>query len=116
MTKKEKIADLKKRIEEWDRKRLGMAGLRLLKFQLADLDRNFPLHDQFIREQGMRLSPEDYQMDLQNRLNKRLDDLADEFNRMLVDEAEKLEQANKEKRSWEKVTQEILFNHSEIGS
>ena len=64
----------------------------------------------------MRFSPEDYQMDLQNRLNKRLDDVADEFNPMLVNEAEKLEQASKERRSWEKVTQEILFNHSEIGS
>ena len=116
MTKKERIADLKKRIAEWDRKRLGMEGLRLLKFELAILDMKTPLHDQFIREQGMRLSPEDYQMDLQNRHNKRLDDLADDLNPMLVDEAEKLEQANKEKRSWEKVTQEILFNHSEIGS
>ena len=111
MTKKEKIADLKKRIAEWDRLSMGMEGLRLLKFQLADLDRNFPLHDKFIEEEGMRLSPEDYQIDLQNRLNKRLDELADAFNPMLVNEAEKLEQANKEKRSWEKVTQEILFNH-----
>jgi len=59
----------------------------------------------------MRFSPEDYQMDLQNRLNKRLDDVADEFNPMLVNEAEKLEQASKERRSWEKVTQEILFNN-----
>ena len=50
-------------------------------------------------------------MDLQNRLNKRLDDVADEFNPMLVNEAEKLEQASKERRSWEKVTQEILFNN-----
>ena len=64
----------------------------------------------------MRLSPEDYQLDMQNRLNKRLDELADEFNPMLVNEAEKLEQASKEWRSWEKVTQEIRFNHSEIGS
>ena len=63
----------------------------------------------------MRLSPEDYQMDLQIRLHKRLDELADEFNPMLVNEAEKLEQASKERSSWEKVTQEILFNHSEIG-
>ena len=116
MTKKEKIADLKKRIAEWDRSKLGMEGLRLLKFQLADLDRNFPLHDKFIEEEGMRLSPEDYQIDLQNRLNKRLDELADDLNPMLINEAEKLEQANEERRSWEKVTHEILFNRSEIGS
>ena len=50
MTKKERIADLKKRIEEWDRSRLGMEGLRRLKFQLADLDRNFPLNDKIKME------------------------------------------------------------------
>ena len=54
MTKKEKIADLKKRIAEWDRKRLGMEGLRLLKFELAELDRNIPLHDQSLEEGFMR--------------------------------------------------------------
>ena len=54
MTKKEKIADLKKRIEEWDRKRLGMEGLRLLKFELAELDRNIPLHDLHIKGEGVR--------------------------------------------------------------
>ena len=68
----------------------------------------------------MRLSPENYQKAV-DRLNKphrklyelepRVGILATGLNPMLVNEAEKLEQANKEKRSWEKVTQGILFNH-----
>ena len=55
MTKKEKIADLKKRIAEWDRKRLGMEGLRLLKFELAILDMKTPLHDLYMKGEGVRV-------------------------------------------------------------
>ena len=55
MTKKEKIADLKKRIAEWDRLSMGMEGLRLLKWELADLDRNFPLHDLFLKGEGFKV-------------------------------------------------------------
>ena len=73
----------------------------------------------------MRFSPEFYQkaMERQNKLQKKLCELeprvgilATGLNPMWINEAEGLEQANKEKRSWEKVTHEILFNHSEIGS
>ena len=56
MNKKERIADLKKRIEEWDRSKLGMTGLRLLKFELAELDRNIPLHDLYMKGEGVRTS------------------------------------------------------------
>ena len=56
MTKKEKIADLKKRIAEWDRLSMGMEGLRLLKFELAELDRNFPLHDLFMQGKSIKVS------------------------------------------------------------
>ncbi len=73
----------------------------------------------------MRLSPENYQKAV-DRLNKpdrklyelepRVGILTAGLNPILIKEVEGLEQANKERRSWEKLTQEILFNHSGIGS
>ena len=76
----------------------------------------------------MRFSPETYQkaMERQKKLHKmyegihRLEPkvgiLNAELNPILIKEVEGLEQANKERRSWEKLTQEILFKHSGIGS
>ena len=55
MTKKEKIADLEKQIAEWDRLSLGMTGLRKLRLELADLRRNFPLHDLFIKGEVIKV-------------------------------------------------------------
>ena len=72
--------------------------------------------------------PESYQkaMDIQKKFHKMYEEiprlepkvgiLTTGLNPMLVKEVEGLEQANKERRLWEKVTQEILFNHSGIGS
>ena len=76
----------------------------------------------------MKTSPESYRkaMDIQNKLHKmyegipRLEPkvgiLTAGLNPILIKEVEGLEQANKERRSWEKLTQEILFKHSGIGS
>ncbi len=76
----------------------------------------------------MRFNPETYQkaMERQKKLHKmyegipRLEPkvgiLTAGLNPILVKEVEELEQANKERRSWEKATQEILFNPSGIGS
>ena len=76
----------------------------------------------------MRFSPENYQkaMERQKKLHKmyagihRLEPkvgiLTAGLNPILIKEVEGLEQANKERRSWEKLTQEILFKHSGIGS
>ena len=76
----------------------------------------------------MRFSPENYQkaMGRQKKLHKmyagihglepKVGILTAGLNPILIKEVEGLEQANKERRSWEKVTQEILFNHSGIGS
>ena len=76
----------------------------------------------------MRFSPETYQkaMERQKKLHKmyegipRLEPkvgiLTAGLNPILVKEVEGLEQANKERRSWKTVTQEILFKHSGIGS
>ena len=76
----------------------------------------------------MKTSPESYRkaMDIQNELHKmyegipRLEPkvgiLTAGLNPILIKEVEGLEQANKERRSWEKVTQEILFINSGIDS
>ena len=50
------------------------------------------------------------------RLEPKVGILTAGLNPILIKEVEGLEQANKERRSWEKATQEILFNHSGIGS
>ena len=71
----------------------------------------------------MKTSPERYRkaMDIQNKLHKmyegipRLEPkvgiLTAGLNPILIKEVEGLEQANKERRSWKTVTQEILFNN-----
>ena len=73
----------------------------------------------------MKFSPETYQkaIDRQNKLHEMLYELEPKvgiltagLNPILIKEVEGLEQANKERRSWEKVTQEILFINSGIGS
>ena len=76
----------------------------------------------------MRFSPETYQKAVErqkklhkmyegiHRLEPKVGILTAGLNPMLIKEAERLEQANKERRSWKTVTQEILFNHSGIGS
>ena len=76
----------------------------------------------------MKVSSESYQkaMERQKKLHKmyegihRLEPkvgiLNAGLNPILIKQVEGLEQANKERRSWEKATQEILFNHSGIGS
>ena len=76
----------------------------------------------------MKVSSESYQkaMERQKKLHKmyegihRLEPkvgiLTAGLNPILIKEVEGLEQANKERRSWEKLTQEILFKHSGIGS
>ena len=76
----------------------------------------------------MRFSPETYQKAVERqkklhkmyegipRLEPKVGILTAGLNPILIKEVEGLEQANKERRSWEKVTQEILFNHSGIGS
>ena len=76
----------------------------------------------------MRFSPETDQkaMERQKKLRKiyegihrfepKVGILTAGLNPILIKEVEGLEQANKERRSWEKATQEILFNHSGIGS
>ena len=76
----------------------------------------------------MRFSTETYQkaMERQKKLHKmyegihRLEPkvgiLNAGLNPILIKEVEGLEQANKERRSWEKLTQEILFKHSGTGS
>ena len=51
-----------------------------------------------------------------HRLESKVGILNAGLNPILIKEVEGLEQANKERKSWEKVTQEILFNHSGIGS
>ena len=75
----------------------------------------------------MRFSPETSQkaMESQKKLHKmyegihRLEPkvgiLTAGLNPILIKEVEGLEQANKERKSWEKATREILFNHSGIG-
>jgi len=50
------------------------------------------------------------------RLEPKVGILTTGLNPMLVKEVEGLEQANKERRSWEKLTQGILFDHSGTGS
>ena len=50
------------------------------------------------------------------RLEPKVGILTAGLNPILIKEVEGLEQANKERKSWEKVTQENLFNHSGIGS
>ena len=76
----------------------------------------------------MRFSPETYQKAMQRqkklhkmyegipRLEPKVGILTAGLNPILINDAEKLEQASKDRRSWEKVTHEILFNHSRIGS
>ena len=51
-----------------------------------------------------------------HRLEPKVGILTAGLNPILIKEVEGLEQANNERRSWEKATQEILFNHSGIGS
>ena len=76
----------------------------------------------------MRFSPETYQKAVErqkklhkmyegiHRLEPKVGILNAWLNPILIKEVEGLEQANKERRSWEKLTQEILFKHSGIGS
>ena len=76
----------------------------------------------------MRFSPETYQKAVErqkklhkmyegiHRLEPKVGILNAGLNPILIKEVEGLEQANKERKAWEKVTQEILFNHSGIGS
>ena len=80
------------------------------------------------KTEKMKVNPESYQkaMDIQKKFHKMYEEiprlepkvgiLTTGLNPMLVKEVEGLEQANKERRSWEKLTQEILFKHSGIGS
>ena len=51
-----------------------------------------------------------------HRLEPKVGSLTAGLNPILIKEFEGLEQANKERRSWKTVTQEILFKHSGIGS
>ena len=76
----------------------------------------------------MRTSPESYRkaMDVQIKLHEmykgtpRLEAKAGiqtaGLNPMLIKEAERLEQANKERRPWKTVKQDIQFNYSRIRS
>ena len=50
------------------------------------------------------------------RLEPKVGILTAGLNPILIKEVEGLDKANKERRSWEKLTQEILFKHSGIGS
>ena len=76
----------------------------------------------------MKTSPKSYQKAVErqkkrhkmyegiHRLEPKVGILTAGLNPILIKEVEGLEQANNERRSWEKATQEILFNHSGIGS
>ena len=76
----------------------------------------------------MRFSPETYQKAVErqkklhkmyegiHRLEPKVGVLTAGLNPILIKEVEGLEQANKERKSWEKVTQEILFINSRIDS
>ena len=80
------------------------------------------------KTEKMKVNPESYQkaMHIQKKFHKMYEEiprlepkvgiLTTGLNPMLVKEFEGLVQANKERRSWEKVTQEILFDHSGTGS
>ena len=76
----------------------------------------------------MKISPESFRKAVErqkklhkmyegiHRLEPKVGILNAGLNPILIKGVEGLEQANKERKSWEKVTQEILFNHSGIGS
>ena len=76
----------------------------------------------------MKISPESFRKAVErqkklhkmyegiHRLEPKVGILTAGLNPILIKEVEGLEQANKERRSWEKLTQEILFKHSGIGS
>ena len=80
------------------------------------------------KTEKMEVIPESYQkaMHIQKKFHKMYEEiprlepkvgiLTAGLNPILIKEVEGLEQANNERRSWEKATQEILFNHSGIGS